>query len=680
MSDPSSSPSPVSKEVLLIIGPVLVGSFISYMLLGIVIVQVYLYYMSFPNDKLWIKLTVYSLFILDLMHTVALSSSSWSFLCSGWGRPEHLEFTEWGFALIPLFSGACSTIVQMFFVWRIYTLGNLATYSNKLLWTVIVLIISLSLAQFAGSVVATVQWFLISDLARFSEVFGEVAVWLGGGAAADVMITISMFYLQGLTVLLILSGTGAQLFPGQGHGQFTYDINWPPGPGVTLQPQTPSPELHSLLSQISPTRIQQTIETLVSFGTRHTLSSQIDPHRGIGAARDWLFKELSSYANASDSTKLDNGNPRMTVEIQSYVQGPAERIPNDTVISNVIATLKGTEPSSRTYVVSGHYDSRVTDVMNFEDDAPGADDDGSGVAISLELARIFAKMDPPPKGTIVFAAVAGEEQGLFGSTHLAQVLKNASVDVQGMLDNDIVGSSKGDRPELVDPWNIRMFVQGVPPTELVDGNTTQVAARVDIGAENDSPARELGRFGVEVASNGVTNMSVQMVYRPDRFLRGGDHLPFLDAGYPAVRFTEPNENFAHQHQDVRVDGSGMQFGDLIEFCDFDFISRVGKVNGAILYSLAMAPSMPKNVRIKTSVLTNNSTLVWDLPTGEEDDEVERYEIVWRPTEMPFWTKMIDVGKVGNATVLLSKDNVQFGVRAVGNNGNKSPAVAPVPAN
>ncbi|THU96052.1 peptidase M28 [Dendrothele bispora CBS 962.96] len=479
-----------------------------------------------------------------------------------------------------------------------------------------------------------------------------------------------------LSLALLLSTVQAQ----PGPLQFTYDLNWPPGPGSSLSPQQPSPELTQALNQISPSNIEQTIRTLVSFGTRHTLSSQDDPKRGIGAARDWIKGEFQKYADeANRRNGVVNGKNKMDVEIQSYVQGPADRIPNDTVISNVLATLHGTESSSRTWVISGHYDSRVTDVMNFIDDAPGADDDASGVAISLELARVFSLAPTPPKATIIFAAVAGEEQGLYGSTHLANTLKNASVDVQGMLDNDIVGASRGggeigdgDRGEKVDPWNIRMFAQGIPPPEL--GNETAVTARTDIGAENDSPARQLGRFGVEVASNAVTNMSVQMIYRPDRFLRGGDHLPFLDAGYPAVRFTEPNEDFAHQHQDVRVDNvTGQQFGDLPEFCDFEFISRVAKVNGAILWSGATAPGMPQNVKIIASQLTNNSTFTWDI-----DQSVQGYEVVWRPTELPFWTKVIDVGKVGTATVLLSKDNVQFGVRAVGEDGLKSAAVAPFP--
>jgi hypothetical protein len=304
--------------------------------------------------------------------------------------------------------------------------------------------------------------------------------------------------------------------------------------------------------------------------------------------------------------------------------------------------------------------------MNFTDDAPGADDDASGVAVAMELARVMAQHKPA--ATIIFTAVAGEEQDLFGSNFLATSLKQAGVDVQGMLNNDIVGSSTAD-DGTKDPGDIRMFAQGIPPTDTL----SQVTSLANIGGENDVPARQLGRFVAEVAQNAVTGMSVQMMYRPDRFLRGGDHLSFLQQGFPAVRFTEPHENFAHQHQDVRV-VNGVQFGDLIQFVDFDFVARVAKVNGAALWSLAQAPGTPKNVVIDTSVLTNNSTLRWTV-----DPLADSYEIVWRPTDEPLWTRVIPVGKVGSATVELSKDNVDFGVRSVSKNGFRSPAAFPSPS-
>jgi len=300
------------------------------------------------------------------------------------------------------------------------------------------------------------------------------------------------------------------------------------------------------------------------------------------------------------------------------------------------------------------------------DDAPGANDDASGVAVSMELARVFATHIP--KATIIFAVVAGEEQNLYGSNFLATTLKAAGVDVQGMLNNDIVGSSTGDDGTKA-PFDIRMFAQGIPSSETA----AQISSRVSIGGENDSPARQLGRFVAEVSQNAVTQMNVHAVYRPDRYLRGGDHLSFLKQGFPAVRFTEPHENFKHQHQDVRVE-NGVQFGDLIEFVDFDFTARVAKVNGAALWSLAQAPGTPKNVAIDTSVLTNNSTLKWTADPAADGG----YEVVWRATDEPFWSHVIPVGQTSITTVQLIKDNVDFGVRSVGKNGFKSPAAFPFP--
>ncbi|THH26537.1 hypothetical protein EUX98_g7651 [Antrodiella citrinella] len=441
---------------------------------------------------------------------------------------------------------------------------------------------------------------------------------------------------------------------------------WPTGPGNALVPQSPPSELQAILSQIDPNRIETIINKLVSFGTRHTVSSQTDPSRGIGAARDWIASEMRGFA--AQARKGTNA----TVTVPSYIQGIASTIPFPVNISNIIFTIQGTEDSNRVYIITGHYDSRVTDIMNFTDDAPGADDDGSGVAIVMELARIMATR-APPTATIMLGAVAGEEQDLFGSTFFAKQTVEAGMDVQGMFTNDIVGSPKADNG-FVDPNSIRLFAQGIPSSET----TSQIAQRVSIGGENDSPARELARFTNDVASNSVTDMQVRIIYRADRFLRGGDHEPFLDAGFAAARFTEPHENFAHQHQDVRVDNTtGQQFGDLAEFCDFDFIARVGKVNGAVLWSLANAPGTPKNVTMDTSVLTNNSTFLWSL---DETGEAAGYEVVWRATDATLWENVIPVGLVDRVTVQLSKDNTAFGIRAVGKNGLRSPATFPFPSN
>ncbi|KAI0792547.1 Zn-dependent exopeptidase [Abortiporus biennis] len=452
--------------------------------------------------------------------------------------------------------------------------------------------------------------------------------------------------------------------PRSGAAQCFESDPWPPGPGGPLVPQAPSSELKQILSQIDPKRIEAIINKLVSFGTRHTLSSQTDPNRGIGAARDWLASEMRNLTAAAGAK-----GHNITVELQSFIQPPASRIPTPTNITNVITTIQGTENSNRVYIITGHYDSRCTDIMNFTSDAPGADDDGSGVAVVLELVRILSTM-PPPKATIMLGAVAGEEQDLFGSTFFAQQAKANGLDVQGMFTNDIVGASKGD-PGTSDPNSIRLFAQGVP---TLSATASQINSLVSIGGENDSPARELARWVLHSINNIQALMRV--VYRLDRYLRGGDHEPFLQEGYPAARFTEPHENFAHQHQDVRVDNAtGIQFGDLPEFCDFDFNARVAKVNAAAIWSLAQAPATPKNVTIDTSVLTNNSTFFWPV---DATGEVAGYEVLWRETNEPFWTNVVPVGLVSKATVDQSKDNVVFGIRAVGKNGYRSPAALPFP--
>ncbi|MFG2552215.1 M28 family metallopeptidase [Streptomyces sp. NPDC048581] len=434
----------------------------------------------------------------------------------------------------------------------------------------------------------------------------------------------------------------------------------PTGDHPPATAQRPTRELRTLLREIDPARIEATTRKLVSFGTRHTLSVQDDPVRGIGAARDWLAAELRSYAAASGG--------RMTVELQSYVQEPAPRIPTATRITNVIATLRGAVTPDRVYVVSGHYDSRVTDVMDATSDAPGADDDASGVAVVLELARVMAKRRPA--STIVFAAVAGEEQGLYGAAHLAQQLKSSGADVQAMFTNDIVGSSTADDGTR-DPYTIRLFAEGVPSSETPE----EAATRRSVGGENDSPTRQLARFVKDVAENDATAMNIRVIYRRDRYRRGGDHIPFLERGYPAARFTEPAEDFAHQHQDVRVDETGKQYGDLPEFCDFAYTARVARVNAATLWTLSQAPGTPKAAKIITTDLTNSTTLTW---TKGPEPDLTGYEIVWRETTSPNWTHVLPAGDVTTHEVDLSKDNVFVGVRAVNRAGLRSPVAFPAP--
>jgi hypothetical protein len=433
------------------------------------------------------------------------------------------------------------------------------------------------------------------------------------------------------------------------------------GPGRPPRSQAPDRELRALLREIDARRIRASVERLAAFGTRHTLSSQDDPVRGIGAARDWIHAQLTAYAAASGG--------RMTVELQSFVQPVSPRIPAPTRITNVVATLRGESAPERIYVVTGHYDSRASDVLDATSDAPGADDDASGVAAVLELARVMATRRT--EATIVFAAVAGEEQGLYGSDHLAQVLKDAGADVQGMFSNDIIGTGDAHDGTPPDPRTVRLFVEGVPTAET----PAQAAVRRSVGGENDGPSRQLGRFARDVAENPHTGMRIRVVWRRDRYLRGSDHISFLLRGYPAARFTEPRENFAHEHQDVRV-VDGVQYGDLVEFCDFGYIARVTRVNAAVLWSLAQAPSTPRGVVIDTTQLTNETTLRWQAGT---EADLAGYEVLWRETTAPEWTHVIDVGNVAEVTVDLSKDNVFFGVRAVDRDGHRSPAAAPQPS-
>ena len=426
------------------------------------------------------------------------------------------------------------------------------------------------------------------------------------------------------------------------------------------------PALRALIGQVDPARIQATIQKLVSFGTRHTASSQTDPDRGIGAATAWVTQQMQSFAAASGG--------RMTVQQQTFVQPVSSRIPVPTTITNVIATLQGTASPERFYVVTGHLDSRVTDVLDFTSDAPGADDDGSGVAVALELTRLFATHQFP--ATLVFATVAGEEQGLYGSAHMAAQMNAAGNDVQGMFSNDIVGASRafdGTRP---DPFTLRLFVEGVPTAATAN----DIALLKATGGENDSKSRQLGRFVTDVAPFNLTKMNVRTIWRRDRYLRASDHVSFESLGYPAARFTEPRENFNHEHQNTQV-VNGVQFGDLIDFVDFGYVARVTAVNAATVWALATAPGTPKNLQIHTTPPgtlsgTNLTTLTWN---ANPEPNLANYEVVMRETTAADWTDTIDVGNATTVTLDISKDNVQFGLRAVDTAGSRSPVAFPAVA-
>lgn len=452
----------------------------------------------------------------------------------------------------------------------------------------------------------------------------------------------------GSSALLVLSGPAARGGGAQRPAQW-----W-----------KPPADVRAALDRVDSRSLERYDRALVGFGTRHTLSTQDDPNRGIGAARDWIKAQFDAIAKTSGG--------RMTTELQSYIQPPAPRIPEPTKITNVVATLRGTDASSadRVYVVGAHYDSRRTDPLDGEGDSPGANDDASGTSAVIELARVLARL--PNEATIVFVAYAGEEQGLFGSDHFAELAKQQNWNIQGVLNMDIIGSPVGGTG-VRDPQTIRLFSEGVPTSET----PAEKARRLSIGGENDGVSRQLARYVKETGENSATDMRVKLVWRRDRFLRGGDQISFLLRGWPAVRFTEPNENFAHEHQDVRVE-DGKQFGDLIQFVDFRYLARVTRVVGSSLSALARSPRAPANARIITAELSDDTELRWN---ASPETDVVGYEVLWRDSTEALWTHSLQVGNVtGHIIRGLNKDDNQVGVRAIDRNGNRSPVAYPIPAN
>jgi hypothetical protein len=437
-----------------------------------------------------------------------------------------------------------------------------------------------------------------------------------------------------------------------------------PASAATLPKSEPDAGLRQLISEIDPARIEATIARLVQFGTRHTSSSQTDPVRGIGAATTWVFQQMQAIAATSSG--------RMTVQRQSFVQPVSPNIPVPTTITNVIATLQGTAHPERYYVITGHLDSRVTDVTDFTSDAPGADDDASGVAVVLELARLFATRQFP--GTLVFATVDGEEQGLYGSAFMAAQMKAAGADVQGMFSNDIVGASQAFDGTKPDPFSVRLFVEGVPAAD----SAAQISLIEEVGGENDGGTHQLARFVTSVAPASLTGMNIRVIWRRDRYLRGSDHVSFQAQGYPAARITEPRENFNHEHRNVDVI-NGVEFGDRLEFVDFHYTARVAKVNAAALWALATNPATPKNVQIHVTPPVgfagiNDTALTWD---ANPETDLSGYEVVTRETSASDWTQSIPVGNVTSVTLDIAKDNLQFGVRAIDKAGHRSPVGFPV---
>jgi hypothetical protein len=434
-------------------------------------------------------------------------------------------------------------------------------------------------------------------------------------------------------------------------------------PASKIEPMAVDGRISAALRQVSAERIRANIEKLASFGTRSTISAQdpaaIAAGRGVGAAREWIKAEFGRYSQECGGC--------LEVKTDSFTEPGAERIPQPIEITNVYAVLKGTDEKNakRIVLVTGHYDSRNSDILDVKGDAPGANDDASGAAVSLECARVLSKLKFP--ATIIFLTVAGEEQGLNGSHHFAKTAKELGWNVEAVLNNDIVG---GDKSAEQDHSLVRVFSEGLPAAA-----TEQEIKRIrGLGGENDSGSRQLARYIADVSRVYDVGVKPMLVFRLDRYLRGGDHSSFNQQGFAAVRFTEFREDYHHQHQNVRTE-NGIEYGDLPKFVDFDYVVHVARLNAATLASLASAPAPPANVHLLTKDLENDSTLTWEASPGGRAAE---YEVLWRATTSPEWEYVQKVGSVTRATLQLSKDNVIFAVRAVDAQGHRSLPVVPLP--
>ena len=450
------------------------------------------------------------------------------------------------------------------------------------------------------------------------------------------------------------------------------------------------PAIGKALLSIKPSQIKQTIETLVGFGTRNTLTSMqtdLPPGQGVNAAADWIadqFEAISRECGGCLEVKRDI----FTVDPADASSGPwARRIPRPTKLSNIYAVMRGSDPiqAKRMVLVTGHYDSINSNVFsNWADTsgaAPGANDDASGVAVSLECARALSKLKFP--STVVFVAVAGEEQGLVGSGHLAKLAKSEGWDLEAVLNNDIVGGNTTPRDTLQLKDRVRVFSEGIP-----DAASPEEIRRIRaLGKENDSPSRELARAVKDTARayfSGTApelRFSAFLVNRPDRYLRGGDHSSFNREGFAAVRFTEWREDYNHQHKNIvrPAAGSGEPVqGDLLEFVDFNYVAHVARLNAAALATLAFAPGDPQKVVIENKRTENDTTLTWDPPAG---GGVAHYDVLWRETTALEWQFVKEVPPAPqdgllSVTLPVSKDNVIFGVRAVDAKGHRGLVVVP----
>ncbi|MBX3277586.1 MAG: M28 family metallopeptidase [Acidobacteria bacterium] len=417
----------------------------------------------------------------------------------------------------------------------------------------------------------------------------------------------------------------------------------------------PNPQIEKILSEISAADIEANIRKLVSFGTRHTLSDQESPVRGIGAARRWIKSEFDRYSRESGG--------RLLVVEDEFIQPATQRFPREAKLVNIVATLPGeqSESKDRIYVVSGHYDSICSPFADTECDAPGANDDASGTAAVMEMARVMSKYRFD--ATIVFMTVPGEEQGLLGARHWAEEGKKKNLNIAAMFTNDIIGNTLGGNG-VRDNRRVRLFSEGVPTAETA----AEARTRQSVGGENDSPSRQLARYIKEMGERYLNNFEVTLVFRRDRYGRGGDHIPFLERGWAAVRFTEPNEDFTRQHQRVREE-NGIRYGDVPEMVDFDYVAQVTRVNAAALAGMALAPAAPSGVRFRTARQEYDTVLAWQK---NAEPDLAGYRILWRETHQPFWQRSVDVGDVTEYVLKgLSKDDYFFAVQAIDRDGNAS---------
>ena len=421
-------------------------------------------------------------------------------------------------------------------------------------------------------------------------------------------------------------------------------------------------EIDQMVKEVNKDTLTKYIDKLVSFGTRNTLSTQSNNARGIGAARNWVLQKFNEYSKQS--------NNKLSAYIDT-VTYPADgkRVDRKIILGNVVAILKGTDTSDkRIFVISGHLDDMRTNVMDSVADAPGANDDASGCAAVLECARIMSKHQFT--ATIVFVTVSGEEQGLLGANFMAEKAKKENWQIEAVLNNDIMGSNNSNETNIIDNTRLRVFSEG-----LSVNDTGKAAMNIrNLGLENDGNARQLARYIKEVGERYVENLEIVMVYRNDRFLRGGDHTPYVQRGFAAVRFTEMNENYYHQHQDVRVENN-IQYGDLPEFMDFEYLRKNTAVNLANLANLAKAPSKPEEVKVEVKKLSNSTSLQWKAPkTGK----TKGYYVLIRETTSAVWQKKFFTENT-EIKLPFSKDNYFFAVQSITESGNESLPVVPLPA-